>query len=94
MQAEYLRSLFFYDPESGCMFRRSTRRRAGSLHRFHGWVLMIDGKSYRQVRLAWLYMTGEDCDGTLKFKNGDRSDLRWANLIRSDGRAKPATLLF
>ena len=76
------------------MFRRSNRRRAGSLHSFNGWVLMIDGKSYRQVRLAWLYMTGEDCVVRLKFKNGDRSDLRWVNVIRSDGLSKPATLLF
>ena len=41
---------------------------------------MLDRRTYRTCRLAWLYQTGEWPENQIDHINRDRDDDRWANL--------------
>lgn len=78
--------LDYYDEEGVFRWRRSRARTAkhnavaGSIGD-EGYVsIMIDGRSHRAHRLAFLYMTGSWPTGEVDHKNTVRSDNRWANL--------------
>ena len=43
-------------------------------------LIRIDGRLYFAGRLAWLYMKGTWPKQRINCINGDRSDIRWANL--------------
>lgn len=84
---ERLKELLSYDPETGRFTwkvnKGSTARigvqpmsmNAGGYRRVY-----IDGRSYRQHRLAWLYMTGQWPTHEIDHINLDRADNRFANL--------------
>jgi HNH endonuclease len=85
--AEEFRRLLRYDPETGefmwIVERRSgvpAHKRAGSIHK-KGYVhIVVNGRSHRAHRLAWLYMTGAWPREQIDHRNGVRSDNRWDNL--------------
>lgn len=78
---ERLRELFSYDPEVGAFLRRKpTGRPVGGQDRDAYRTLAIDGRIYRQHRLAWLYVSGRWPVAQLDHVNGNRQDNRIANL--------------
>lgn len=81
-----LHELFDYDPETGKFFwKQSGRGRtlgepAGSVDNGH-MVLRVDGVSYQQQRLAWIYVRGPIPLGQrLRFVNENSLDCRIENL--------------
>jgi len=92
MNADELRALLHYDPDTG-MFtwigkRRSgvpAHRIAGSVHK-KGYInIVVMGKSYRAHRLAWFYMRGEWPKDQIDHINMIRADNRWSNLREATG---------
>lgn len=87
MNAEKLRKLFAYDPETG-IFRRLVSAGgkpvgsiAGTPRTDDGYVIIwIDCQCYRAHRLAWLYMTGSWPPQFIDHANGIKGDNRFANL--------------
>ena len=79
--------LLSYDPTTG-VFRWLVSRRsgvkAGSIagsYNDQGYRrIKIDGKHYRENRLAWLIMTGKWPEHEVDHVNGVRDDNRWVNL--------------
>jgi hypothetical protein len=45
----------------------------------------LDGKRYPGAAIAWELMTGRKPRHRIHFANGDRSDLRWANICARKG---------
>ncbi|MCD1264056.1 hypothetical protein B5M44_04210 [Shinella sumterensis] len=86
LTSDRLRSLLFYDPNSGIFTWRVDRLRvragdrAGKLTR-DGYIhIGVDGGRYAAHRLAFLYMTGTIPEVFIDHKNRNRSDNRWDNL--------------
>ena len=87
LTATRLRDLLTYNPRTG-VFRwkvaRSSRSGgdiAGAIdRRSMDRLIRIDGRLYFAGRLAWLYMKGTWPKQSINCINGDRSDIRWANL--------------
>ena len=88
LNAEYIRSRFDYDPESGLLCWKKANKRwkkepAGSLHKCNA------GKVYTRVtldftgvyahRIIWIWMTGEQPD-TIDHIDGDGLNNKWSNL--------------
>lgn len=88
LTAERLREVLHYDPETGVFTRvgRSCNRWADSGRAVgcadgKGYLqVMIDRRSYKLARLAFLYMTGGMPDRAVDHINGAVSDNRWGNL--------------
>ena len=84
-----LKTLLHYDGRTGRLTWLVDRARtakagdeAGSVKRITGFVtVVVQGKTYLAQRLIWLYMTGEWPKGRLTFKDDDRENLRWTNII-------------
>ncbi len=88
---EYLKSILFYDPETGLWkwlidnYRYHAGDEAGSINS-KGYVqITINGKKYKAHRLAWLYMTGEWPKVEIDHDNTKRSDNTWENLREAIG---------
>ncbi|HET8792091.1 MAG TPA: HNH endonuclease [Modicisalibacter sp.] len=67
---------------------RFAGKRAGSQHTHpvtgYRWrELSLFDKRYKEHRLAWLYMTGEEPPRQIDHKNHDATDNKWANLRAS-----------
>ncbi len=82
-----LQEIFSYDPDSGEFIRIKRVRardrvgqRAGASTTNGYRCIGIDGKTYLEHRLAWLYMTGEWPVNQIDHVNMNRSDNRFANL--------------
>lgn len=84
--AEYLRSLFTYEPDTG-MVRWKVKR--GNKHpgdiagseRPSGYIQIgIDDKLYRAHLIAWKIVTGEEPPHFLDHENTIKKDNRWVNL--------------
>jgi hypothetical protein len=88
LTAERLRELLHYDPNTGEFRWRVAKKGmyAGTVAGCHnrygdGYRLIgIDGRLYREHRLAWLYMTGAWPTHEIDHINGDRVDNRFCNL--------------
>lgn len=85
--ASELRSILHYDPVTGifrwAMDRSQTFRKgmvAGGVNPFGYRLIKIDGRSYMEHRLAWLWMTGSWPEHQIDHSNMVKSDNRWANL--------------
>jgi hypothetical protein len=87
LTATRLRDLLTYNPRTG-VFRWKVARSAksegdiaGALdRRSMDRLIRVDGRLYLAGRLAWLYMKGTWPKHRINCINGDRSDIRWANL--------------
>jgi hypothetical protein len=87
IDANRLRKVLNYDPETGVFTRRvrtSTRVNVGDVA---GWItdegyraIRVDCGTYKAHRLAWLFMTGEWPKNQIDHINRIKNDNRWANL--------------
>jgi hypothetical protein len=81
---ERLMQVLRYDPDTGFFIRLRSGIRAGAFrqttpkHRYR--IITIDGRTYKEHRLAWLYMTGRWPDGDLDHADTDGTNNRWLNL--------------
>jgi hypothetical protein len=86
LTAARLRELAHYDQETGSFRWLSTGKGRNNSGAFGGYDLSgyltahVDGRHYKQHRLAWLYVYGEMPSGHLDHINGDPSDNRIINL--------------
>lgn len=86
LDAERLRDILEYDPETGIFHWKvmlAHRRKPGDIAggRTHGYIeIGIGGKSYRAHHLAWLYVTGEWPSAYIDHKDGNRSNNAFKNL--------------
>ncbi len=91
LTVERLKELLHYNPETGIFTWRAKAgckgagSVAGSPHRGgYRRQIMIDRTSYREHRLAWIYMTGSLPEFEIDHINTDGRDNRWENLRKSD----------
>lgn len=84
---ERLREVLRYEPENGAFFwlkdcnqKRRAGDKAGNADNKGYWCIMIDGKTYKGHRLAWLWMTESWPEREVDHINLDKSDNRWENL--------------
>lgn len=96
LTAERLKKLLTYDPLTG-IFRRKINhagRFAGSIvgcKEYSGYLkIMVDRKTYRAHRLAWLWMMDEWPKAEIDHKDLNRANNIWSNLreaTKSDNHA-------
>lgn len=104
ISADRLRELFSYDPLTGIFTNKSDHGRfgrikagtvMGSNHSGGYLAFWVDGKTYFNHRLAYLYVNGEFPSGDIDHINGKRSDNRFQNLraaTRSENNQNRRTL--
>lgn len=86
LKSEEIKKLLSYNPETGefhwVVKRKGTdkSKRAGTINGLGYRQITIDGKSYLESRLAWLYMTGEWPENEIDHINNIRDDNRFCNL--------------
>ncbi len=84
-----IKDVLSYDPETGSLTWKSktsawdrTGDEAAPLPNDKGYrYISLDKGDYLAHRLAWVIMKGEFPKGRLTFKDGDKSNLKWENLI-------------
>lgn len=84
MDADEVRELLVYQPETGEFFYREKGDPAGTIKRAGGLrylYIRLRGKDWLAHRLAWAYMTGAwPAKATVDHKNGNCLDNKWKNL--------------
>ena len=87
LTAARIHRLFNYNPDTGLFVRtmnKSNGHRVGDVVGSaddKGYLtMMVDGRSHKVHRIAWLYMTGEHPTDQIDHINGIKSDNRWVNL--------------
>ena len=87
LNAERVRELLNYDPETGVFTWRVQRGGIASPGSIAGGItengrrlIGVDGINYFANRIAWLYMTGEWPKGEVDHWDTDPSNDRWSNL--------------
>ncbi|MFA5898328.1 MAG: hypothetical protein WC829_04365 [Hyphomicrobium sp.] len=94
---ERLKDLLHYDPQTGLFLWRKQRMgrmkpgdEAGTLNADGLVMICIDSRLYTAGRLAVFYMTGEWPKGRVRYKDGDKQNLRFKNMV-DEKTAKPMT---
>jgi hypothetical protein len=86
LNAETLRTLLSYEPETGLFTWKHKRKRvfqgdiAGATHKSGYIVIGCQGKIWPAHRLAWLYMTGRLPPSFIDHIDGNKTNNRWRNL--------------
>lgn len=88
LTAHRLRELLDYNPETG-EFRwrvhsgrgRKPGQPAGVVEPNGYRTICVDGRRYQAQRLAWLHVTGEHAKNFVRFKDEDRGNLKFDNLV-------------
>lgn len=85
---ETLKHYVTYDPVSGYFYSNGCKysnkkagERVGTLHKTKGYrYIVVKSKTYREQRVAFLYMTGSWPANQVDHINGVKDDNRWCNL--------------
>ena len=86
---ETLKQILTYDPVSGIFTSNKYSKycnknegdRVGTIHKTKGYrYICVLGKTYREQRLAFLYMTGDWPKGQVDHINRNKEDNSWSNL--------------
>ncbi len=86
LSAAQVRELWDYDPKTGALHWRVSFRGigrgavAGKANPGGGRSITYAGRTYQATRIIWLHYYGVTPEGHVVPKNGDKSDLRIANL--------------
>lgn len=89
-----LKEYVSYDSDSGKFTRLKQCTRyiplnypVGNYTDYKGFpVITIDRQKFKLAYLAWLYMTGEYPDRGIRFKDGNKSNLKWENLTKTGNK--------
>lgn len=90
-----LKEALHYDQNTGVWRWRIDKRngkagdKAGTIASTGYHSIWIGGKSHISARLAWLYMLNRWPKYQIEYINGDKLDLRWANLREHAPKPKP-----
>lgn len=95
LSAEYVRTLFDYDPSTGLLRHRKRHgvvagATAGTIDKAGYVRVKINQRVFLAHRIIWLLVTGAWPEGEIDHANGTRSENRWANLrqaTKSQNRA-------
>ena len=98
LQADFVRSLLDYDPQTGVFRWRVTRSAtamagmvAGTMPKSGSHVVIyIDNRAYKAHRLAWLLMTGEWPQEEVDHRDLNKQNNRWKNLRAADDTQQTA----
>jgi hypothetical protein len=90
---EQIRSALDYNPATGVFLWKisptknvKVGARAGGLSESNNYrYVRLNGTEVTESRLAWFYMTGNWPERRVRFKNGNKSDCRFENLILFNG---------
>lgn len=83
---QYLKSILYYDPETGLFYWICNRPKvksgsiAGGMDELGYIKIKIDGKKYRAHRLAILYMTGKWPPNDTDHEDLNRANNKWENI--------------
>lgn len=84
---KYVKSLLHYDPLSGYLTWKVSRRNRTYVGKRVGYKqkngyrrVKINGRYYRETKIIWLWMTGNWPNPEIDHKNRIRDDNRWDNL--------------
>lgn len=77
---EYVRHLFFYNPEAGVLRWRVPRKGVPQGKPITGRQVMIDTVAYATHNVIWLWVTGEWPKNEVDHRDGNHSNNKWGNL--------------
>lgn len=88
-----LQEVLSYNPLTGSlMWKKATAKydrtgtEAAMKPDYRGYrIISLDKQDYMAQRVAWILMTGEVPDGKITFKDGNRSNIKWDNLVLNRG---------
>ncbi len=91
LTAEYVRKVLDYNPETGVFLWRVTTsnkslkgNRAGSEGSTGYRRMMLNGRSYKEHLIAWLYVTGEWPKDKIDHRDRVRDNNKWENLRQAN----------
>jgi Recombination endonuclease VII len=93
LTSERLREALDYDPKTGVFVWKISPAKnvkagsvAGGFGKGNGYqYIRLDGVEYTCGRLAWFYVKGEWPERRIRYRNGNKSDNRFANLTLYNG---------
>ncbi|MGO6755895.1 HNH endonuclease [Rhizobium ruizarguesonis] len=94
--AEYLNTIFAYDPLTGVLSTKINRgqAKAGFIHRSQNTsgriIVTIYGKTYLAHRIVWFMMTGAWPENEIDHEDTDYLNNRWSNLREATNQQNAA----
>lgn len=86
LEPERVRSIFSYDPVKGVVTRLAGLRAGVPItsHTEGGCRVLVDGVSVQCAHISWVLTYGRRPSGQVRYRDGDRLNLRLDNLYESD----------